>query len=320
MVSVTQYTPDLKDAWNNFVSKCCNASFMHQRDFMEYHSDRFEDYSLLVYNHGDLIACIPAHKKGREFCSHGGLTYGGLLMESYDSKRFREVLDATISYLDTNQINQIEINLPPLSYDISIVEMEVQLENSGFELSRSLCSMGMNLQDEILISGKKSAGYRNGTFNTLSYAQSEDLASYWHSVLIPSLQARHDSTPVHSLDEITLLKSRFPKNIILKTVRFEEEVVAGSLFFLDREVVKNQYAASTPTGFQLRAMDYLNQESFKDFKNKGFKFFDFGTTHLPDGSINTGLKRYKSELGAKESQMNRWVLKLRVDNHAFAKA
>ena len=93
MVSVTQYTPDLKDAWNNFVSKCFNASFMHQRDFMEYHSGRFKDYSLVVYNDRELIACIPAHKSDREFRSHGGLTYGGLLMESYHSKVFREVLN-----------------------------------------------------------------------------------------------------------------------------------------------------------------------------------------------------------------------------------
>ncbi len=293
---------------------------MHQRDFMEYHSDRFEDYSLMIYTDHDLIACIPAHKIDRKFRSHGGLTYGGILLKSFDQKVFEDVLVATISHLKNSHFDQIEFDLPPLSYDKSTVKMELQLQESGFELSRSLCSMGMCLQEEIIISGKKTSGYRNGVFDSLSYVQNEDLEGYWHSVLIPSLQARHNSEPVHSLDEISLLKTRFPKNIILKTVSFKDKVVAGSLFFLDQEVVKNQYAASTSTGFELRAMDFLNQEAFKEFKNDGFVFFDFGTTHLPDGSINTGLKRYKSELGAKESQMNRWVLKLTEDDHAFAKA
>ena len=310
MIFIKRYTPDLKNAWNDFVSQCFNASFMHQRGFMEYHSDRFEDFSLMVYDDQDLLACIPAHNSDKDFRSHRGLTYGGLLVKSYFAEQIDRYLDALIIYLKQKGFQKAEFNLPPLGYGGTFIELENQLKDSGFTIYRSLCSMGMNLQDELKISGKKSAGYRNGAFDAFKYVQSDDLELFWDDILIPSLKARHGSKPVHSLEEISLLKSRFPANIVLKAVYCENEMIAGSLFFIDQNVIKSQYAASNQKGFEMRAMDFLNQEAIKEFKNKNYRFFDFGTTQLTDGSINKGLKRYKSELGAKESKMNRLTMEL----------
>jgi hypothetical protein len=39
--------------WNEFVAHAKNATFLFHRDFMEYHSDRFEDYSLLIFDGKD---------------------------------------------------------------------------------------------------------------------------------------------------------------------------------------------------------------------------------------------------------------------------
>ena len=46
---------------------------------MEYHNDRFEDFSLMVYKNGKLIALLPANKKDNIVYSHQGLSYGGVV-------------------------------------------------------------------------------------------------------------------------------------------------------------------------------------------------------------------------------------------------
>ena len=47
--SIKKYEPTDYILWNAFLSKAKNATFLFYRDFMEYHADRFQDYSLLVF-------------------------------------------------------------------------------------------------------------------------------------------------------------------------------------------------------------------------------------------------------------------------------
>jgi uncharacterized protein (DUF486 family) len=41
--------------------------------------DRFQDYSLLIFEEDKLIAVLPANRVGETVYSHQGLTYGGLV-------------------------------------------------------------------------------------------------------------------------------------------------------------------------------------------------------------------------------------------------
>ena len=59
-------------------------TFFFYRDYMEYHSDRFHDFSLIIYNDkGNIMALLPASIDGDTVISHGGLTFGGFV---YDGK------------------------------------------------------------------------------------------------------------------------------------------------------------------------------------------------------------------------------------------
>ena len=44
---------------------------------MDYHKDRFEDYSLMVFKDEKLVAVLPANRVEDKLFSHQGLTYGG---------------------------------------------------------------------------------------------------------------------------------------------------------------------------------------------------------------------------------------------------
>ncbi|MGX8698026.1 MAG: GNAT family N-acetyltransferase, partial [Prevotella sp.] len=82
MFEIRRYTPADKPLWDRYVAKARNATFLFRRDYMDYHADRFQDHSLLFFVGNHLHSVLPAHEVGEIFCSHRGLTYGGLLMDN----------------------------------------------------------------------------------------------------------------------------------------------------------------------------------------------------------------------------------------------
>ena len=74
MLEIVRYTPDQKQAWNDFVSRSKNGTFLLDRNYMDYHADRFTDHSLMVYRRDKLYALLPGNIAGDTFYSHQGLT------------------------------------------------------------------------------------------------------------------------------------------------------------------------------------------------------------------------------------------------------
>ena len=79
---VQKYRPENQTEWDHFVEKSKNGTFLFQRGFMDYHSHKFTDFSLLVYRNGTLAGVLPANLSDGEVHSHQGLSYGGLLLEN----------------------------------------------------------------------------------------------------------------------------------------------------------------------------------------------------------------------------------------------
>lgn len=78
-VEVVRYDSTRKSVWDEFISNSKNATFLFYRNYMDYHSDRFTDYSLIIFYKQQPIALFPANVSGNCIFSHGGLTYGGVL-------------------------------------------------------------------------------------------------------------------------------------------------------------------------------------------------------------------------------------------------
>src|SRR5690606_10487106 len=87
---IQKYQPTDISLWNNFVAQSKNGTFLFRRDFMDYHQDRFQDYSLLIFEDNKLVAVFPANKVGNTIYSHQGLTYGGLVLP--ENVKLNEVL------------------------------------------------------------------------------------------------------------------------------------------------------------------------------------------------------------------------------------
>ena len=81
-IECVPYTSTMRKDWDEAVRSSRNGTFLFERDFMDYHADRFTDASLIFLRKGKVLAVLPqsVHDEGREWRSHGGLTYGGLVI------------------------------------------------------------------------------------------------------------------------------------------------------------------------------------------------------------------------------------------------
>ncbi|MBQ6659691.1 MAG: GNAT family N-acetyltransferase, partial [Prevotella sp.] len=63
MFEIKRYNQEYADEWNQFVAQSKNGTFLFDRCYMDYHQDRFEDYSLMFYLDNKLYALLPANRK-----------------------------------------------------------------------------------------------------------------------------------------------------------------------------------------------------------------------------------------------------------------
>ena len=93
-MEIHRYTAAYHRDWNDFVNESSNGTFLFLREYMEYHADRFTDYSLLIYDENRLLALLPANRQGDVLYSHanrglfGGNSYFGALHYPINPSRF----------------------------------------------------------------------------------------------------------------------------------------------------------------------------------------------------------------------------------------
>ena len=108
-LTVKKYQSKDCSVWNEFVLKNKVATFLFDREFMEYHSDRFQDFSLMVYKEDELIAIMPANIKDSVLYSHQGLTYSGLIMEkTCDTSMLVSIYEVLIAFLNQHDIKRLK--------------------------------------------------------------------------------------------------------------------------------------------------------------------------------------------------------------------
>ena len=116
-MEIVQYNQDLQNVWDAFIDESKNGTFMLKRGYVEYHSDRFTDFSLMFYDEGKLVAVLPASLHGDEMRSHGGLTYGGIISDrKMTTKKMLSVLDSLLLYLKENNIKKLIYKRVPSFY------------------------------------------------------------------------------------------------------------------------------------------------------------------------------------------------------------
>jgi hypothetical protein len=286
--------------WNAFISQAKNATFLFHRDFMDYHKDRFEDYSLIVLDGEKWIAVLPANVVGNELFSHQGLTYGSLVYnEKVKLASVIEIFKAVLSFLNENKIQKLQLKLiPSIYHQKPAEELSYALFLAEARLIRRDTLAVIDLSKKTLIASGRKEGIRKGKKNNLQIKEADDFELFWNDLLIPNLAQKHQAKPVHDLEEITKLKALFPEKIRQFNVYENDVIIAGTTVFESTTVAHSQYISGKDDKNGLGGLDLLYHYLITEiFKNK--RFFDFGTSNENQGrKLNNGLSFWKESFGS----------------------
>lgn len=300
-MEIIRYRREDKELWNSFVSKARNATFLFDRNYMDYHADRFDDNSFMFYHKGKLKAVLPANVAGDTLYSHQGLTYGGLLLDKKATvEDVLECFDSLNSWLRENGISKVVYKALPWIYqqypseeDLYALTWKCKAQLISRDISSSIV-----VDNKLKFAESRKSGIRKALLLNIEVGESNDVDGFWH-VLEDNLGNRYNAKPVHTSSEMKLLMSRFPNNIKLYVAKMNGEIVGGTLIYVTPQVVHTQYISASVEGKKHGALDLL----FDYIINKVYancRYFDFGKSTEQGGAyLNEPLIFQKEGFGGR---------------------
>lgn len=300
-MDIKKYTTEYKNIWNEFVKKSKNSHFLFQRDYMEYHSDRFEDFSIMIFGNNDkLVSILPANIKDDILYSHQGLTFGGFLVDDkMKTETMLEIFESLKLFLKEQNIKKIVYKCIPYIYHINPSEEDkYALFRNDAKLIRRDVTTTIYLENKIKYQEQRARAVKKAIKNDLVFEESKDFKSYW-GILEETLNSQHNAKPVHNIEEIERLANLFPDNIKLFVAIKDTKVLGGTLVFENEITVHTQYLANSFEGRNVGALDFVIDKLINEvYSNK--RYFDFGISNEDAGRyLNTGLIAQKEGFGAR---------------------
>ena len=301
MFEVRKYDIADRQEWDSFIGKSKNGTFLFKRDYMEYHNDRFEDCSLLVYDNKKLRAVLPANVKDGILQSHGGLTYGGLVSDGgMTTAAAMEMFSEINKYLLEQGIDKVVYKPTPWIYHTLPAEEDLYaiIQVCGAKLVSREISSTVYLPNRPKFSQLRRRCVNKARRNGIIVRESNDIATFWN-ILNANLEGRYGVSPVHTEKELSLLISRFLDSIKLFMAYDGEEALGGTLVFVMNGIVHTQYIAASPKGKTVGALDIVFDELInKEFSN--YRFLDFGKSTEQHGTwLNKNLIHQKEGFGGR---------------------
>ena len=300
MFKVKRYNSDLKLTWNSFIEASNFPNLLVKRDYMEYHKNRFDDYSLMVFKKDNLVAVIPGNKVNNNIYSHQGLTFGGLYCLR-NTKSFDKInlLGAVLEFLNNEHLCNLYLHLPPNIYSHhNNDDLIYAMHRINVEPYRIDYTLTIDLTEDLNYQKRRLRSINKASKFNISVRESDILDEFWNKILTPNLNTKYGVNPVHSLSEISYLKKHNPDLITQFDCYIDNQIVAGTTIYESKMVAHAQYISSSDFGKSTGAIDYLFDVILKKYKNKK-KYFNLGIAHEMQGSIvNKGLLDWKESFGA----------------------
>lgn len=297
--ALIKYSDEHKADWDQVVRESKNGSFLHLRNYMDYHAHRFDEQSVIILRHSKPVAVFPCNRINEKIISHSGLTYGGLIygrkLHAVDVLKLFTKL--AIYYRETGVTTILYKAAPPLFHNYPAEEDLYALTREGAILCRRDLSTAIRLDDRIKFSDSRKCTIRKSAKQGIEIREGEFLDEYHN--LLTQVVAKFGTEPVHTLQELQLLIARFPDNIRLFGAFNGNQLLAGTIIYDFGHVVHTQYLASSDEGREIGALDFVLANLIEDtFANR--QYFSFGISTGQEGrSLNERLIFQKEGFGAR---------------------
>lgn len=301
MIVVECYARDRAAEWDAFVDASKNGTFLLSRRYMDYHAERFADHSLVLRNErGRAVALLPAHATDGGLVSHGGLTYGGLVIDgTMTTPMMLDAVGALVEYLETERLGGlIYKTIPYIYHTVPAEEDRYALFRHGAVLVRRDVLSVVDAREQLPWQGRRRRGRRRAADAGLEVRETADFDAFW-AILASNLGDRFGVAPVHTLDEIVQLRGLFPTSIRLMAAYDGEAMLAGIVLYLSQNVCHMQYISASAEGRRCGAIDLI-VEAVIDQHLGPRRYVDFGISNEEAGRVlNVGLIEQKEGFGAR---------------------
>ncbi|SJZ66698.1 Acetyltransferase (GNAT) domain-containing protein [Treponema berlinense] len=310
MIVIRQYNKDTDfDIWNNFVVGAKNSLFMHDRNFMDYHADRFVDNSLMFFDDEDLLALLPCNKKDNVLYSHGGLTYGGFITDtSMKQHKMLDCFEVLKEYMKQNGFKSIIYKTIPYCYDTNASQEDLYaLFRNNAKVLKIEASTLVDFMYPIKMPKGRKAQIGRAKREGVTIELSTDYESFIE-LENQVLSEHHNTKAVHTGAELTKLHNNFPDKIELYAAMYQGKMIAGTVVFVYNNVIHTQYMAANPIAREIGALDYAVSEVIAKYKESK-RYLDFGISTEEAGQIlNEGLISQKEGFGGRTIAYQTWQL------------
>ena len=302
-ITIRPYCVNDAQVWDEFCKEALQATFLHTRNFLSYHEDRFDDHSLILEKDNKVIGLFPAAISSESdgyVSSHPGITYGGLLHKGrLRGETMITALAEIARYYQKQGFRRLLYNaVPNIYHKAPAQDDQYALFRLGAEHVRYDLSCAIDLCNRLSVSQRRRRSFKKALRASVVLAEGLcNLPLFW-DILAMNLKSKYGVNPVHSIEEITLLADKFPHSIRCVTASIDRQIVAGIVLFITPTVSHAQYIASNETGAQFSALDVVFEYSIDLAIQDKKRWFDFGISTEAKGKvINDGLHGFKCEFG-----------------------
>lgn len=317
MFRIELFSIEKEKEWDEFVlEKSLNGTFLQSRRFLNYHPEgRFVDASVMIYNEkNNLAAVCPACEcvldEGKTFYSHGGTTFGGLIVDKkhHNAKRIMQMVEELKKYIKDNDydcayIRQTSDIFSSIESDL----LQYAFCYNGFIEYKDLSTYVDYATYKEDIVSNFSQGKRTNVHNCIKEGlvlkelkEDADIAVFY-DILCENLM-KYDAKPIHILDELIEFKNyRLKDEIGFYGIFKGDEMIAGSMMFYFPKVscAHTQYLAARQAYNKLSPMTFMYYSMLVEMKKKGFSKLSWGIATEDLGKyLNMGLITSKEDFGS----------------------
>jgi len=294
-----QYDSTYRSAWDAIVATSRNGTFLHRRDFIEYHAHRYDECSLMFFDGENPTAVFPATMHDGTIISHGGLTFGGLVygMGVKGADVLGMIEKSAEFYRKAGAERIIYKAVPYIFHSYPAQDDLYALFRMNATLARRDISSAMALECRPKLSKGRKYMIKKAT-KVGCVCREGNFVSEFH-LLLSSVLQRHDACPVHSVDELAYLQKKFPDNISLVGAFLNDKLLAATWLFRFGNVLHTQYLANSNEGRELGALDFLIDHVIQN-AGPQIEMINFGISTEENGrQLNEGLLFQKEGFGAR---------------------
>ena len=298
-MKVDRYCSKRERQWDEFCGVAGGVS-LQTRSFLDYHGDRFEDFRGFG-ERGGFKFIFPANVVDSTVYSHAGSTFGGMICAE-DYLSIADYYSSLLEFYRSEGITRVEVKYCPSVFTLR--------DDAQLYVLQCL-SESVEVKIGSFIELDRPIKYHQKKRNSLNRAKKNDLrcsmlevgaVSLFYDLIIDNLAERHDTSPVHSLNELLDLNGRLGNGSRFYGAFDAAGILVAGVWLIAYKagIWHTQYISSGDEGRKSGAVDLLMDHIVCELVKEGCEILSFGVSNYPgEKRVNEGLFRFKSRFGAK---------------------